>query len=628
MTAGRWIGRAVHNPYGRGLILIAAVLGVSHAVTRKVLGNEAAGYFMHNLHADAVVPVLLKTTAVAGILLPAAYLAVGKWLGAGGRGGRERAILAYLPLAALFPVALAAGWVTVNYYVNLFILKYALALSAAVCVALYWNDAKIVERAERACAFAARHPGAIALAYFGYASLLTVLRHVALHTHGFDLGFFDQVVWRLSQGDVPLRLAAEKEALVTSLHVSPILLLPALLYRLWASPAVLLVAQSGLLALGGWFLMKTAGRELKSPLFLALVPAAYFGFPYLWQANLFDFHEMAFGVPAVLALYWALTERKYALSLGIGLLYLLCREDAFIYLTGFSAVRLLVLQAEKGDRREMIFHAIQIAVAVAYGALIMKFVAPGLLVNPVTGQGLNLTWFGHLGGTIREIAAALTLNWPYLGRLFFQDDRYIHLLRLLAALGFVPLLSPGCLAVALIPIAVLLFSRYDAFIHFSHQYPLLFIPFLLAAYLFGLRRLERLTEKRAAWRWPVFVFLLIIAAVNVHWIDLIPELPSRHALAVGRCLGRIPRAAALSAQNELIPHASQRERIYHYPDLGRAEYVFLDEQGSPWPQTPGEFAAGLETLKRSAEFELVCNADGYLLFKKRPVASLNEPSAR
>lgn len=495
------------------------------------------------------------------------------------------------------------------------LLKWCLAALAAWAAFGYLKSPGARERLDRIAGQAIRKAWIAAVIYFGYVSALAVLRHFSLHTHGYDLGFFDQAVWRLSRFEWFHSIQEPGPALIGSLHFSPVLYLLVPFYWVWPGPVVLLVAQTGLLALGGWFLLKIAQRELRSPLMVLAAVAAYFCFPYLLQANLFDFHEMAFSVPVFLTMFWSLANRRYTWAAGFAALYLLCREDTFLYLLGFSLVRLAWLAVGDRDEREMIFHACLAPAAGLYGWLVLTFVMPGLLPNPATGAALNLSWFGHLGNSIGEIVSTVLFRPAAMLGLFFSEERYLHLFRLLATVGFAPLFSPGYFVVALLPIGVLLFSRHPFLISFSHQYPLLMIPFLFVAYVYGLRFLEHRLGDR--WKVPLAVFFLCLAVLGTRFRLLVPDLPSRRALAAGALFRQVPAQAPLSAQSDLIPHLSQRMKLYHFPDVADAGYVVLDTKGNTWPLAKAEYDQRVEALLRSGGFTKTYDQDGYWVLERK-----------
>jgi hypothetical protein len=93
---------------------------------------------------------------------------------------------------------------------------------------------------------------------------------------------------------------------------------------------------------------------------------------------------------------------------------------------------------------------------------------------------------------------------------------------------------------------------------------------------------------------------------------------SEHHRRAERIFAQIPAEAALSAQDRLNPHVSQRETLYIFDRVEQADHIVLDVTEDSWPLHPlalrhrvDEFLAG--------GFGIVDAYDGYLLLaKNRP----------
>jgi hypothetical protein len=83
-------------------------------------------------------------------------------------------------------------------------------------------------------------------------------------------------------------------------------------------------------------------------------------------------------------------------------------------------------------------------------------------------------------------------------------------------------------------------------------------------------------------------------------------------------LDRIPPDAPVSAQSNLFPHVSQRERVYVFPAVEDAAYVLLDVAGPSAPLYPDDLFDEAAALLLGARFELLGADDGLLLFRRRP----------
>ena len=177
-----------------------------------------------------------------------------------------------------------------------------------------------------------------ALAAFAYSGW-------SLHNHaqygtGFDLGLFDQEVFKWSRFEIPVGTVHPDHGNLLTLHFSPILALLAPLYWLWADARTLLIAQGVLVAASivPVFLFARA-RLARIPAYL--LAAAYALFWGLATGVSFDFHELAFA-PLLVALAVLFADRgswrPYWITLGL----LLCVKEDLAFLIVFLGLYLIV----------------------------------------------------------------------------------------------------------------------------------------------------------------------------------------------------------------------------------------------------------------------------------------------
>ena len=96
-------------------------------------------------------------------------------------------------------------------------------------------------------------------------SVIAVAAHYQFRTFGWDLGYFDQIIWLLSRGFYPFSTLNKVNFLAN--HFSPVLIFYALLYRIHSSPVTLLISQAFLVVFSSYplFLLvweKTGSRLL------------------------------------------------------------------------------------------------------------------------------------------------------------------------------------------------------------------------------------------------------------------------------------------------------------------------------------------------------------------------------
>src|SRR5713101_3594458 len=120
-------------------------------------------------------------------------------------------------------------------------------------------------------------------------------RHATYRSTTYDLGVFEQALWKLSHAHSPIATMIGWNIFAD--HLSPVLALFAPLFRLAYTPAWLFGAQGvaaglGLLTLAP--LLDDIG--VVGPPFGALV-LAYVASPLLWNATTYDFHPTTLAIP-------------------------------------------------------------------------------------------------------------------------------------------------------------------------------------------------------------------------------------------------------------------------------------------------------------------------------------------
>lgn len=200
-------------------------------------------------------------------------------------------------------------------------------------------------------------------------STLSILRHRHFNSSAFDLGIFDQTIWRYSRFDIPyssIRSNRVDENILGD-HFHPILMLLAPLYWFTDSVETLLVVQALLFTITAipifLFIEKRLGK-----------PAAYlFTISYLiyWGIQLaveFDFHEIAFAVPLVALAIYFIDEKRWNLYFACAGLLLLTKEDLSIVVVFFGFYLITLKHIKLG--------LMSVALGLAWFFLALKLIIP------------------------------------------------------------------------------------------------------------------------------------------------------------------------------------------------------------------------------------------------------------
>jgi hypothetical protein len=86
-----------------------------------------------------------------------------------------------------------------------------------------------------------------------------------------------------------------------------------------------------------------------------------------------------------------------------------------------------------------------------------------------------------------------------------------------------------------------------------------------------------------------------------------------------RLVALVPADAALSASVALVPHVSQRPKLYVFPALLDADFVLLDVTTSPAPISAGDVFLRVRTMLADGSWSVRQAEDGFQLLQRAPV---------
>ncbi len=505
-----------------------------------------------------------------------------------------------------------------------------------------------------------------ALAYILVFGTLSILRHASLHSGGYDLGIFDQVIWNSLQGRPFENSLMVDSPSFLGHHFAPLLMAIVPLYAVWSDARLLLILQTVALAIAAlplyWFARKRIGPGLA-----CVVVASFFLFPALQGVNLFEFHEIALATPLLaFGLYFLLRERYPPFLVCLGLAMLSKEEVGFIAIA-FGLYILFIQRRHKLGLSLALFGAV-------WTASLLVYVIP-YFYGTASGTGFYYAYrYAYLGKGVPEILRTAILQPGLVLQHLVVPDKIEFILQLLVPLAFVPLVGGEVLALALPSLGYLLISDYPYQYSIRYQYGAPLVPIIFFALVVGLARLSRLRlfvhqnhpAKSGFWslsrriqivgRHPDFegaqsatssdnlassnrklaLATLICAAslANYSFQSAGPlgayfspgEYTVTPHVQVGyRLLEAIPANAAVIAETDLAPHISERRYIYEaslVPDLRQIDYILADTKAR---QHSEEHAKVIwDVILGLPFFETVAEQDGYIL-KKRAGPLISNP---
>ena len=468
--------------------------------------------------------------------------------------------------------------------------------------------------------------------YFGWA---TIQRYQAFEARALDMGNLNQTIWNLSHGN-GFRLTNQQPNVTNrlSLHVEPILLPIALLYRLYPAPELLLALQAIVVALGALPLFALARQRRLGDWMGLVFGVAFLLNPAIQSANWLEFHPLTLAPTFLMAAFYFMLVGRTAWFALFAVLAASCKEEIglLVFMIGLYA---WVFQ---GRRR---LGVITMGLALAWSLLAV------FGIQALAGNG-NIHWerYDYLGIGLLDKMLALLTRWNLLFAQLQQANVLRYFFLLLLPVGFTALLAPEVLFLALPSMAINLLADFPP----MHEvvtliYAAPIVPFVLLASVMGVARLRDWSAAAirrrepgqeqakgvtpAAFYWLAALLVLSGALVSQRLYGYLPgsgnHLPlniSEHHRRAQAILDQIPPGAAVSAQDRLNPHVSGRRTVYIFPRIDDADTILLDVTGSAWPEHPNDVRKSFDDLLERG-FGVVAADDGYLLLRKGAAAGFD-----
>lgn len=439
-------------------------------------------------------------------------------------------------------------------------------------------------------------------------------RHRSFESNAYDFGFFDQIIWNSSHGRwfqssfTPYNFLGQ--------HVQPVLLLFALAYRLGAGAELLLVTQTAFAAAAALPLFYAVRRATASGVAGLAMSVGFLLSASLHDALDFDFHPELMGFFFVfLALYYLVASRPIATIASL-LPLLLLKEDMPLILGAFA-----VLLFARGFRRESLA-LVGVAAAFAVSVVLVLMPAirggPGDLTQRYGYLFADSTWWSILPHAASHAAHQLA------------GGPIKAILRLAGSVGFAGLLSPIALLAAAPLFLLAALSDHPQQSQLELHYAMAPLALAWVAAVLGVQRIAigslprriRLPHDRS--RITAAAGIIVLASSVATFILWSPYAPgaerhapnAAHRTVVRDALALVPPDASVSAQNTLLPHLSEREKILEFPEVEDAAYVIVDPSLPVTEQARATgYARKIESLP-ALGYELIFDHDGVKVFRR------------
>lgn len=392
------------------------------------------------------------------------------------------------------------------------------------------------------------------LVFFGYYSCL---RHWSLGTYYYDLGIMHQVLFNTSRGHI-LQMTDPNTAQQISrfsIHFDPLMLVFVPFYWLFPYAEVLLIGQTVFLASGAipvYLLTKEIFKKVKQiPLQIVAIIFVflYLDFYPMQKINLFDFHAVALVIPLLLWAMYFIERGKYSYSLPFLAISLLGKENValIICMIGFY---LYVIKKQR-----------LLGASISILSTIMFIFIVGFLI-PSQRQNLHFAESYYTRDVLVNIQR------------FFSMDSLSYLYKLFRPMGFLPILSPLYLLLALPEWMINLLSKSVNMRDLQYHYTALLTPFIIVAsiysfkkiYLYILSRWKNINKNYTFWALCVVLLIFNSCTTISSGVLMQSSYMDRARTAMIKNLAQRLRdpSIPISASGHLAPFFSGRTHFYNF----------------------------------------------------------------
>ena len=443
---------------------------------------------------------------------------------------------------------------------------------------------------------------------FGVLLAYSAARHGLFHSTAYDLGYFDQATYLISQGQSPIVSFWGYHFLGG--HGDWILYLVAGLYRIYPTVYWLLGLQAGALALGAvpvWHLAQQAGLSAAMATTLAGV---YLLQPLVFNVNLFDFHAEVLALPMLMGAVWAARAGHIGWFVGALVFILGCRDSLSLTV---AALGVWLGWCEK--RR--ICGAIAFTLGLAWFLIVTQAVIPHFRPAGIEAVGR----YADLGDSIPAILQNLLLHPALLLRRLLTLENFYYFCLLLSPLIWgLSLRHLAPLIGAIPPLALNLLTDFQAQKDIVHQYSLPILPFLLLTVISTVAAGHGWWRSRRAmilWALLGFVCLAKPSYIVIRYLDTLDTWQATRS-----AIGQVQPQAKVLTTAEIAPHLTHRTTLKlatqrtDLTNLADFDAVLLNVRHPGWESSPTLAIGLVQRLQADRRFKLAFQQDDVFLFVK------------
>lgn len=342
------------------------------------------------------------------------------------------------------------------------------------------------------------------LVYTIYFSYFSILRYKTLYASYYDLGIMHQTVYNtyssIKTGDWSRFLELTNpmgadQIKRMAIHNDILLALLSPFYFIYSGPEMLLIIQSVVIALGALAIYKLSSKILKHDLLSLIFSISYLFYFPLQRANIFDFHAVALATTFLLFMFYFWTVKKYFLSFIFFILSILSKEQVALT-TLFFGIYILYSSSliEKNNFKNRssrlrsnnkLFSTMIIVFSLIWFILSLFFIIPYFRGS----DHFAVARYSDFGDSPMRIITGILTNPIFLFKYIFRESTLSYFNNLLGPVGFLSLLSPIHLLIALPEFVINLLSKNPNMRNMIYHYTAVITPFVFISAIYGVKKI-------------------------------------------------------------------------------------------------------------------------------------------
>ena len=467
-------------------------------------------------------------------------------------------------------------------------------------------------------------------------SFISLVNHYNYRTYAFDLGIYNNCLYQYGhfhKNHYPYLHNMFTDFLADHFSLYTVILSP--LHYVFGS-ATLLYVQILSILIGSIAVYKIVKNTFTQSFLPEIAMIHYLSFFGIYSALAFDYHDNVVSAMLVPWFFYYFNAGKTRLAILFAILVVIGKENMPIWFT-FICFGLFILHRKDKTKRN--FSLVLAISSIIYAIVILKFVMPNL--GEITS---NYSHFHYsiLGANLSELVSNVihhplkiirALYFSHIPGAEFREIKF-ELYSCLAFSGGILLVLRPAYSVMLIPIIAQKvlsddFGKWGISAHYSIE----FVPIVVLGFYDVLSKIK--LSKLIYATSILFCILTIYTTYSkldirksIYYINTNgdPFLKEHYQCEfnkreVKRVMKLIPSNANLSCLSNFAPHLSFRKKIYQYPDVHDAEYVFIARCARPYPIYSSQMEEQISFYLQSKDWETISSQKDIFLFRKKELNS-------